>query len=485
MYTRQERPLSDADRQELERQLRGLVDELGGTLGMFAVVAALDVALAGMVILSLVAQEQVTLRGGLSWGFAFVLFNQFLIWAVIGLYNGLRDIRQVREALRDGVAVVERVRARAVAGVPGWQFWYLLAIAEDRVLLCEASEVPPHVPLRPVDPKGASHVAACFETIVTRRHRRLLGQVSLGQASLPIPRLLGLRTLFPQYGRRAAVQRRLESGQLRRGSLNDLAGLLQSEPIAAPAELPDPWALLQARLEDAFGLDLGPGGLARLQPRTVGDLVALISQRLPAARETLPAPAAPAFYRLRAALVAQFGVPRSTVRAGTRLETLVPRRDRQRHWRELGQRLGPPLPEFIGQDRPGCTACSWGLGLALYILVGVPLAWVLPSNIELKIGPDTPWTATARACLLGPPVLMALLLAALLLGTRMRRQFAFDARYATVGQLARFLAAAETIPSPAWTEEEVWLLVRRIVAHEEGRRPLEVGWQDSVLSAAT
>src|SRR5207237_8093451 len=115
----------------------------GGGLGTFTVVAALDVATAGMAVLSLVEENRVTLGGGICWGFALVLFNQWLIWAVFSLYNGLCDRRQVREALRDGVAVVERVRARAVAALLSWRYWYLLAVGEDRVLLCAAEEVPP------------------------------------------------------------------------------------------------------------------------------------------------------------------------------------------------------------------------------------------------------------------------------------------------------------------------------------------------------
>src|SRR5262249_11091443 len=147
--------------------------------------------------------------------------------------------------------------------------WYLLTVDDGVVLITAAVGVPVHTPARSTDPKGAYHIAACFERVTTRLYLRPLTSQSMGRPTLPVPSIVMLSALFAEAEGQVGVTAALERGGLLAGALADLRGLLEAASAATspePAEVAEPWGLLQARIEEGFGLDLGPGGLARLRP---------------------------------------------------------------------------------------------------------------------------------------------------------------------------------------------------------------------------
>jgi len=89
-------------------------------------------------------------------------------------------------------------------------------------------------------------------------------------------------------------------------------------------------------VEDAFGLAIPNRDAARLE--TPGQLVDYLCTRLTAASDG-PSLVQTAFYRLRAALVAELGVSRAAVRPDATLAQLTSRPERD-VWRGVAARLG-------------------------------------------------------------------------------------------------------------------------------------------------
>jgi hypothetical protein len=487
MYHRQERPLSDAERQQLQQEHSGLLDTLGGQVGMVLIILAIDLLFLSAVVLALTGVVPGNVCGTVCWVLALLMINPGLLTGAMGLRDGLRDRREVRAALRDGWVVVERVAAHDLATLStGSQRWDLLAVGDYAVLVCIPWHVPAYSPARPADPKGGLHAAACFETVTTRRHGRVLHQERIGQGSLPIPDAASLTALVPDAQHRAALAALLQPGLVLRGDLGDLRALLEqalADPPQVPPDLTEPWGLLQGRLEERFGLNLGLGALAWRRPRTAGDLADLVVQHLPEGSSRRVTPVAGSFYRLRAALIEQ-GVLRRAIRPGARLEGLIGRRRRHDTWRAVERRLGQSLPVLTAPQLPGCTIISWIVSLVFLCAFGLPLLSLLDSWAALHDFSGSRWYIAARLALIGPILLLLVVLVAVVVVAVVRQRLLceFNGRHATVGAAARCLAeatqAGQDVP---WNDEEVWRAVQHLVAGVRGCRTMEVRWQTPLV----
>jgi hypothetical protein len=321
-----------------------------------------------------------------------------------------------------------------------------------------------------------------------------------------------LAAVFTDLQERSTVVAWLDTSPLFPGRLTDrddnLARLLRARQAASsgraegPAGAPerpaafDPCGLLQARLEERFGIDFGPGGLAAELTQfagngvgrpSAGELLEVVRRRLPGGSSFVARPARPAFLRLREALVAECDTPRARVRPSARLEDLVPRARRADLWARLSWRLGQPLPPFAPGHEPVGFWVVTALGVGLLYAVGVPTvqgidAWAAADGFAGS------WWYAGLGCLLVPTTFMAGIALSVVLSAylfRNRFPLRFPAAHATVGQLAQYLAQAAGAEGTAvpWTDEAVWLALRAELAAAAGRLPSEVT-EETELSAA-
>jgi hypothetical protein len=268
--------------------------------------------------------------------------------------------------------------------------------------------------------------------------------------------------------------------------LLDPGSASSGEPNETATNTPT-WGAIQAGLEERFEIDFGPGGLAAELARcsevcegrlVAGQVLESVRRRLSPGASFTPHPVRPAFARLRDALVAECSLPRRVIRPSARLEELVPRSGRADSWARLGRRLGQPLPPFAEANPPAAVWVVGSLGALLVYAVGVPAvqaidAWAAADGFE-RAG----WYLALGVCVVPPSFIAGIVLSCLLAAYLFRNRFPcrFQAEYATVGQLARFLAengAADGTAVP-WTAERTWVAVRAILAEAAGRMPGEV-----------
>jgi hypothetical protein len=518
MYLRIERPLTEAEREQLEGRLRRANEQT--TAAAFAVVllSLLDgvAVLAGVMILLTFGEDRSDTLGTIAGVMVLVIANFGLLLSAAVWADARRARRQVREALAGGTAVVEQVEATAVAWVAGGRFpdWFLLDVGEGRLLA-----VPDGLGLydprefRPVgDRSPGRRLPACFERVFTRAPRLHLATTARGLASLPLPQPINPAAVAPDARDYRELAAWLDTSPLFPGRLEDVRENLslllslaraaadqQAERLAVAPEQRssfDHWGFLQARIEERFGIDFGPGRLAAELARateggsgrlTAGELLGVIRRRLPGGASFIARPARPAFLRLRDALVAECGAPRHLIRPSARLEDLVPRAKRADHWTRLSRRLGQPLPPFAEGNPPAAVWVVTILGAGLVYAVGVPTVQAIDAWAAAEGFAGTWWYGGLGCCLVPTSFIGGIVLSAALSAHLFRNRFPlkFQAAYATVGQLARFLAQAAGAEGTAvpWTDEDVWLGLRAVLAEAAGRLPSEVT-EDTDLSAA-
>jgi hypothetical protein len=375
-------------------------------------------------------------------------------------------------------------------------------VGEGRLLALPDAQVP--LLFTPGDrPESSGRLPACFEVVTTRPGRLHLGTAVRGLASLPLPPPTDLADITgPDENRQLAL--RLEAAPLFAGRLERLpealARLLQEPPVEGrpapyaggnppgPPGSATPWPLVQARVEERFGIAFGPGGLAaelaRLTeahrgPLTAGDLLDLVWRRLPAAGGLPVVPVRPTFYKLRAALAAECGVDRRRVRPSARLEDLVPRQKRADRWAGLSRRLGLPLPPFAECDTPASVGVAGTAGMLLLYAVGVPATQRIDAYAAAHGFGGAWWYMALGACLVPTFFVGGIVLSFALPAYLFRNRYPlrFRAECATAGDLARALAeagGAEKVVAP-WTEAVAWQVLRGVLAASAGRRPSEVG----------
>jgi|GEM_PF-1068338 len=165
-------------------------------------------------------------------------------------------------------------------------------------------------------------------------------------------------------------------------------------------------------VEDKFDIviwDADYPGLA-----TVGDMHALIIQRLQASLdprpEPPPCPSTMTFLKVRQFFATTFDIGRPMISPKTPLETLLPRSNREASWFDLARhaelqlpRLQRTLPQILGvffmplglcgvptllaieADEPGIVVLTAGCGLICYLILSALLASRIPPSL-LPVG---------------------------------------------------------------------------------------------------
>jgi acyl carrier protein len=109
---------------------------------------------------------------------------------------------------------------------------------------------------------------------------------------------------------------------------------------------------LLMEVEDEFGISIDDNAPPAEGDVTVGDLYRHILAKLREKGEVLDPDASAkclssaAFYVFRRGLCDEFGLDRKQVRPSTLMDDLVPKADRRRRWRALGERLRLDLPKL-------------------------------------------------------------------------------------------------------------------------------------------
>lgn len=182
---------------------------------------------------------------------------------------------------------------------------------------------------------------------------------------------------------------------------------------------------------------------------------------------------APVFYRLRRDLGELFGTGRERVTPSSRLDDLIPRRQRRRNWQQLARALDLPLPAL---SRP-----AW--------LERAIRNSCLVSVLPVVFFPALLAAAVAVAPLLGRPAAEPVwILLSLIAGTGLKSGLAhlltvpcavhFPESCATVRGLIKTLMHTDygriVEQEQAWHERDVWNTLQGILAEALGVSPEEV-----------
>jgi hypothetical protein len=131
--------------------------------------------------------------------------------------------------------------------------------------------------------------------------------------------------------------------------------LLDADVKQDPVLGEDTWELFEA-IEDSFGVDLGDyNAICGMTVREIAELI-FEKANYPAEDKCL---SAVAFYSLRRAFEALFGIPRTMIRPTTLVSVLLPSKQRKTKWLTLQKHTGWTFP---GLQFPG-----WVLWLSLFI----------------------------------------------------------------------------------------------------------------------
>jgi hypothetical protein len=488
MYTRLERPMSPVEREALEGRLRQTREGLRDAVFKVVLLGLFDGVAAAAAVMAVLGKDRSGPLGVTLGLVAFLLANFYLLALAVALAEEWPLYRKQRAAWQDGVAVVEQVEAVALtvvvgceaqdASAPAGQTWGVFDVGGGRLLARGWDEAP--------------GTPACFEVVSTRAHRLRLGVTRRGTASLSHAPRASLALLVPDAARRARLAERLDASPLFSGTLEHLAEAL-GRLLEAPAGVAqdagsagERWSALQVEVEERFGVCFGPGGLiaeaasiaeARAGPVRGRDLLGVVLRRLPEGAVDQVRPLRPAFFRLRAALVAECGLARGAVRPSARLEDLVCCEGRADRWARLARRLGQPLPELRQGGLPVVAGVVLAAGLGLLYAVGVPAVRTIDGASQAH-GFATAWWFLGLVACCVPVVFVggiALLsaLVAWLFGSW--RSLGFPAECTTVADLTRHLAeGGGDRVVVAWAEGSAWLALRRLLAEHTGRRPMEV-----------
>jgi hypothetical protein len=167
------------------------------------------------------------------------------------------------------------------------------------------------------------------------------------------------------------------------------------------------------------------------------------------------------FYRMRRALAEVFGTPREAVTPASRLEEVLPLRQRRENWQRLAQALDLPLPPLV---RPVRLELTLHLSGCACLLVG-GVAAVLTAAGR---GPGSAWIALG---------LLAFSLLKSRLTWSLTRHWAvcFPPSCPTVKELIRTLLRTEygqvVEQEGAWHELEVWYALQNTLAESLGVKP--------------
>lgn len=200
-------------------------------------------------------------------------------------------------------------------------------------------------------------------------------------------------------------------------------------------------------VEDTFSISIPDRDAERIY--TAGGLSDYVAKALNAVHgnsESLDyCPSALAFFTTRQRLSAACGIDRRTIRPNTPVDALLPYHGRRAAWRDLGQVLNAPLPPMELSPR-------WLTVPFCVVAVGLAVGLTLHSAMAIII-----------CCFAGFPIsLIALGIAERGFGSRVPQ------RFQTVGKISTLLLGAvvdaRRSNRQAWSEPEVWHVIRQLVA---------------------
>lgn len=474
MYQRTERPLTADERDTLRLRLREANEHLLRGVVNIATLALFDGLLLVALVLTVVGLDGRLGKAVLGNLCAAMVLHGWLMPGALRASMYWVERRRVRATLADGVAVVEAIQASGVIQIDGRQ----LAAVEEGYVLVQDQDWPLDFPEERADPKQELHVFWAIDRVSSRAGGDTLTWAAHGLSSLPLTQV-DLAEVVPDPERRRHLLDRLRVSRVLPGYLSDLEGLFaaaaqEHPPVTALGD--GRWGRLQGLVEERFELNFGPNGLARLRPKTAGKLCSLVLDRLPADASVQVPRAVPMFLRLREAIAEVFGIDRHRLRPSTSLEVVIPRSRRLRRWRQVEERLGtPPLVLFGDEFTEGCGCFT----VTLLVLLLVSLTYS-QLNVELAraLGADeTTWFGHLGGTFMIPWVVLAMAILSFSVTTIARGVAGptFMTGSRTLGEAARMYAGMvgdeETI---AWTEENVWRAVRRLVARAAGITPGQV-----------
>jgi hypothetical protein len=490
VYVKSRRAFSESERERLERRVEAARREIKGVRLLMWITAGLVglSTLIGLMILT-------------DWGHAgfvgaglFALVFGILLLFLFGFRTALSGCRanlgRLQEALAEGNGNAEWFEAEgAVYLQAGWSGRGLMDLGGGKWLA-----IPDwcNLILYHLDTGWAGwrgwRLPALVRSTTTSRHRILLCYDMVGRSTVEFQSSLNIGDVTRDRHERRRLNKLLDEFAIFPGTLatldDDLRLLVRHATppeTAADEGNADATGMLQARIEDRFGIVLGPGHLRseframRQNGRepTGGDLLVLMRRALPPDAADRITPLRAEFYRIRRALVTLFGNPRELVRPSTSLSELVPFRGRPEYWRRLGRELRRELPVLPSAGIPTVLGIAAVVGLLMAYLILIPGTQAVDAWAK-DGGVDRSWWY----CLLGAftvwPLFIGFMILPMALASYLFR-YHFTARFppelSTVGALARNLADTDVegtrfVP---WDERAVWQALRSLLAEAAGR----------------
>lgn len=143
---------------------------------------------------------------------------------------------------------------------------------------------------------------------------------------------------------------------------------------------------LVMEMEDEFGISIPDADAEKLG--TVGNIYDYLRDRLSALRGERCVTQA-IFYRLRSAMVTQFGLRRRNIRPAARLDQLLHPEQWQQHWQYFCNHLGLELPLLLRHSRRYATD-----GWAIAFIIS---AAIVPSFFLQSVSAGVPAASTSTA----------------------------------------------------------------------------------------
>ena len=219
---------------------------------------------------------------------------------------------------------------------------------------------------------------------------------------------------------------------------------------------------LVMRMEETFGIVIDDIDAEKIG--TVGQAYRYILNRVRLSPDA-PCQSAAAFYRLRRALVVRTGADRRSIRPSSRLDDFLPATGRREAWLGLGDELGFAMP------RP---SLGFKLELVAFLLAALtPVAGLIAAWMWLG-----PFSASSAPLILLAWLGLAFcfLIAAIVALQRFASEI--PPRCETVrGLILATLGRLPQIPegtAKTWHPDEVWVVLRKLIAEQVGISPEEV-----------
>ncbi len=212
-------------------------------------------------------------------------------------------------------------------------------------------------------------------------------------------------------------------------------------------------------VEDGFKIHIEDAEASRAS--TAGDLYELVMSKVRSGG-TRRCLTSAAFYRTRRGICEALGVDRREIRPSTELKPMLPEGSRRERWHAVQNVIGLKLPPLgYGETVGDFAVAGLFLGMGVSVSVHAGFAAILASAV---VGSILGLTALRFA----PGFAVVL-----------------PNGEVTVGDLARDVLALNHAQFAAdaggWNDRDVWETLCRILAHQTGIEPSEIGREDRIL----